>query len=245
MSRRHLRTGLTRCTVNRPAFPEIVGLVARLVDLPEHEFNGQVTAQHVSAGIGHLQVDSRAIFYRAHPDDHRRLGAGEEVIKAVKQDKAKPLTLEKLKDEIINQVNNEQHGELELKETLQKINSVYLKRFGNYLLDFPQIVHDVIKMDRVSKATLQHLILTLQSIYKDQYEEAVEPKTTTAPLKNEHNLKQETADLLIKLLKQESSSVPDSQHNVENYKPVLVHPISQNSNQDLIDSIRYAAMVDK
>jgi len=162
------------------------------------------------------------------------------------------LSIEELKIELINNINDKSYEQAKLKEIVQQINNTYLKRFGDYIVDLPLILHDAIKMDRISKTTMQNLIVTLHGLYQDQYGIPFEVKITPTPDTKESNLKYETIELLINLLQQENPSNPQTlpQSNskaVDNKGPKLVPPITSphNANQDLIDSIRYASLVDK
>ena len=165
-----------------------------------------------------------------------------------------PLSTEKLKTELINNIKDDKSEQTALKEMLQQINSAYLKRFGDYVVDLPQMLQDMMKMDRISKTTMQNLIMTLHGLYQDQYGASLEVQTTTtiAESKN-NNLKQETAELLIKLLHQENSStmettIQENSKRIGQKGPKLVPPIDSatisKANQDLIDSIHYASLVD-
>lgn len=179
---------------------------------------------------------------------------------ALNKDREQPVTEsvsnEKLVTEFINQIKNEKIERATVKEMLLEMNNAYLKHFGDYVVDIPQLLQDAMKMDRISQSTMKNMIKTLLGLYQDQYGVAFEPQTTsvTSELKQK-NLKQETAELLIKLLQKEMPSEPEQAmqndkinlSNIEQTGPKLVPPVSptQNPNQDLIDSIRYAAMIDK
>jgi len=167
---------------------------------------------------------------------------------------AQPLSAEKLKIEIINIINDKNNEKTKLKEMVQQINIAYLKRFGDYIIDLSQILHDAMKMDRLSKTTVQNLIMTLHSLYQDQYGVPFEVKKTsitTDPEEN-NNVKQETIEHLIKLLQQESFSKLNTSSQSNNVAigqqgPKLVSPASvqiSDTNQELLDSIRYASLVD-
>lgn len=161
-----------------------------------------------------------------------------------------PFSNEKLKIELINKIKDENNQQAELKELLQQINGAYLKRFGEYAVNLPQVLQDMMKMDRISKTTMKNLIMTLHGLYQDQYGVPFEVQTTELPDLKENNLKQETAELLVKLLQQESlaATVQEKGKAIELKGPKLVPPIDSvtvnNINQDLIDSIRYASLVD-
>ena len=172
---------------------------------------------------------------------------------AIQKQAVEALTTEKLTTNFIDKINDEKIEQASLKEAVQQINTTYLKRFNNYAVDIPQILHDAMKMNRISKTTLENLIKTLDGLYQDQYGEALEIKTKEVkPVAKENNLKQETAELLIQLLQQDNPLELDSAEQENNSTaitkgPQLVPAIAspQNPHQDLIDSIRYAAMVDK
>lgn len=164
------------------------------------------------------------------------------------------LSTEDLKIELINKIEDKKGEEPALKEMLQQLNAAYLKRYGDYVVDIPQMLQDAMKMDRISQVTLQNLIMTLHGLYQDQYGIALEAHTTSIKTDiKEKNLKQETAELLIKLLQEDSPAKSDTaqenKNNTQQAGPKLVPPLeathTHNPNQDLIDSIRYAAMVDK
>ena len=174
----------------------------------------------------------------------------------IKESVVESFSNEKLKTELINNIEDNSYQQAELKELLQQINGVYLKRFGEYAVNLPQVLQDMMKMDRISKTTMQNLIMTLHGLYQDQYGISFEiQKTevqtmTKTPDSKENNLKQETAELLVKLLQQEnlSTTVQENSKAIEQKGPKLVPPIDSvtvnNTNQDLIDSIRYASLVD-
>ena len=173
----------------------------------------------------------------------------------IKESIVGPLSNDKLKIELINKIENEDNQQVELKELLQQINGAYLKRFGEYAVNLPQVLQDMMKMDRISKTTMQNLIMTLHGLYQDQYGSSFEVQTTEfqttkTPKSKKNNLKQETAERLIKLLQQESFSttVQENSKGIQQKGPKLVPPIDSvtvsNANQDLIDSIRYASLVD-
>ena len=172
---------------------------------------------------------------------------------AIKQPVAESPSAEKLKTELINKIEDDQSKEAELKEMLQQLNATYLKRFGNYVVDIPQLLQDAMKMDRISQTTMQNLIMTLHGLYLDQYGTSFETKVNSIkPDSTEKNLKQETAELLIKLLQADSPEKSDTIIQEDNktteqtgLKLVPSLEPSHNPNQDLIDSIRYASMVDK
>ena len=161
----------------------------------------------------------------------------------------KPLVTEELKIALIDQINDKNTEEATLKVILQQINAAYLKRFGGYVIDIPQVLHDAMKMDRISQSTMKNLIMTLEGLYQDQYGIPLKDKATSIPTESkEKNLKQETAELLIKLLQEDNPAESEVIDNVnEHTGPKLVPTLKSrgNTNQDLIDSIRYAAMVDK
>ena len=179
----------------------------------------------------------------------------------IKESVVDPFTNDKLKTELIKNIEDDDNKQVELKELLQQINGAYLKRFGEYAVNIPQVLQDTMKMDRISKTTMQNLIMTLHGLYQDQYGapfEVQSPEVQTTefqttiktPDSKENNLKQETAELLIKLLQQESFSTSAQENSTafEQNGPKLVPPIDSvtvnNTNQDLIDSIRYASLVD-
>lgn len=172
----------------------------------------------------------------------------------IKEPVVEPLTNEKIKKELINKIEDDKCEQVELKEILKQVNSAYLKRFGDYVVDVPQMLQDMMSMDRVSKTTMQNLIKTLHGLYQDQYGTSLEVETKTVVSEsNEKNLKQETAELLIKLLQQENHSAMETTasnvgHAAEIKGPKLVPPVDMSAvfkdNQDLIDSIRYASLVD-
>lgn len=160
---------------------------------------------------------------------------------------------ENLKIELINKIEDDKTEQATIKEILHQINTAYLKRFGHYVVDIPSLLHDAMKMDRISKVTIQNLIMTLHGLYQDQYGTPFETKVDSInPEPKEKNLKQETAELLINLLQKDNpehtdTSIEEDKQRTEKRGPKLVPPpeASDNPNQDLIDSIRYASMVDK
>ena len=168
----------------------------------------------------------------------------------IKESVIEPFSNDKLKIELINNIEDDNNQQVELKELLQQVNGAYLKRFGEYAVNLPQVLQDMMKMDRVSQTTMQNLIMTLHGLYQDQYGTSFEVQATTKiPAPKESSLKQETAELLVKLLQQENfSTVQENSKSSEQKGPKLVPPIDSvtviNTNQDLIDSIRYASLVD-
>ncbi|MFK5915013.1 MAG: MinD/ParA family protein [Woeseiaceae bacterium] len=161
------------------------------------------------------------------------------------------MSKEKLKIELIRNIKDEKIGQAALKEMLQHINNAYLKRFGDYALDLPEVLHHAVKMDRISKTTLQNLLLTLHGLYKDQYGTAYDVPTKT-PYPKANSLKQETAELLIQLLQQDEqialeTDIKENSASIEHKGPQLVPTVKPEptSNHGLIDSIRYAAMIDQ
>jgi hypothetical protein len=100
---------------------------------------------------------------------------------------------------------------------------------------------------------MQNLIMTLHGLYQDQYGTQFETKVSSIKTdSNSKNLKQETAELLIKLLQAESTEKPDTviqekDKTTKHAGPKLVPQLepAPSLNQDLIDSIRYASMLDK
>lgn len=169
----------------------------------------------------------------------------------IKEPVVEPFSNDKLKTELINKIEDDNNQQVELKELLQQINGAYLKRFGEYAVNLPQVLQDMMKMDRISQTTMKNLIMTLHGLYQDQYGASFEVQTKIkTPVLKENNLKQETAELLVKLLQQESFSTTAQENSkaIEQKGPKLVPPldsvIETNTNQDLIDSIRYASLVD-
>lgn len=162
------------------------------------------------------------------------------------------ISQEKLKTEIIKNIQDKTIEQAALKEDLNQINSAYLKRFGDYAVDIPEVLHDAIKMDRISQTTMQNLLMTLHGLYQDQYGEAFDITKTKTPYPKASNLKQETAELLIQLLQRETplasdTAIQENSASSEHKGPQLVPSIkpAPNPNQDLIDSIRYAALIDQ
>ena len=172
----------------------------------------------------------------------------------IKESAVEPLISEKLKTEFINKIEDNKSEQSELKEILKQFNNAYLKRFGDYVVDVPHMLQDMMKMDRVSKSTMQNLIKTLHGLYQDQYGTSLEVKANTDVYDlNKNSLKQDTAELLIKLLQQENFSAketntPEVGQAADQKGPKLVPPVESapvsDIHQDLIDSIRYASMVD-
>lgn len=165
-----------------------------------------------------------------------------------------PISTEQLKNKIISDINDEHIENQNLKEMVLDINSAYSKRFGHYAIDLPHVIHDALKMDHLSEQTLRNLLMTLHSIYQDQYVQtpmAENPELASNSNSDTSKLTQETVNLLIKLLQQESlsnmqtelqqNSIPAKQkksqlsHDTNNASPKL---------NDLLETIRYASMVD-
>ncbi|MDH5369945.1 MAG: AAA family ATPase, partial [Gammaproteobacteria bacterium] len=166
-----------------------------------------------------------------------------------------PLSTEKLKAKLINSIKDKHNDQIKLKEIVQQINSAYTERFGEYVVDLPQVLHDSIKMDRISKNTMHNLIMALHGLYQEQYGISLELKPNTS-LHNSKESKQKQApvDLLIKLLQQENYTALHALHlpsqknkkDIEDKAPNQVRSASNHhANQELLDSIYYASMVDK
>ena len=170
----------------------------------------------------------------------------------VDQATTQPISTEQLKNKMISDINDEQLEHQNLKEMVLDINSAYTKRFGHYAIDLPNVIHDALKMDHLSEQTLRNLLMTLHSIYQDQYiQKPIAENSESASNSPVSNLTQETINLLIKLLQQESlsnmqeelqqNSIPTKQktsqltHDTDNASPKL---------NDLLETIRYASMVD-
>ena len=157
---------------------------------------------------------------------------------------APALPLEQQKTNLINNINNINCEQAKIKETLQQINDAYLKRFGDYVIDLSKILDDALKMDRISKPTMKNLILTLHGLYQDQYGIPFEIKSAA----KEDNLEKETIEHLIKLLQQRNPDISLAQDDNNNEKtgPILVSTdfSKMNTEQELLSSLRYAAMVD-
>ena len=170
----------------------------------------------------------------------------------VDQATIQPISTEQLKNKMISDINDEQLEHQNLKEMVLDINSAYTKRFGHYAIDLPNVIHDALKMDHLSEQTLRNLLMTLHSIYQDQYiQKPIAENSESASNSPVSNLTQETVNLLIKLLQQESlsnmqaelqqNSIPTKQktsqltHDTDNASPKL---------NDLLETIRYASMVD-
>ena len=163
-----------------------------------------------------------------------------------------PLSTEKLKAKLINSIKDKHNDQIKLKEIVQQINSAYTERFGEYVVDLPQVLHDSIKMDRISKNTMHNLIMALHGLYQEQYGISLELKPNTS-LRDSKESKQKQApvDLLIKLLQQENYTAlhlpsQTNKKDIEDKAPNQVRSASNHhANQELLDSIYYASMVDK
>ena len=191
------------------------------------------------------EIPKQAVEKKPQQPDFSTTASSLDKINKVKQSSTDSISDEKLTTEFINRIKNEKNGQKAIKEMVLQINSAYLKQFGDYAIDIPQLLHDALKMDRISKSTLQNLIATLLGLYQDQYEIPFEGYSSPkAANQKEGNLKQETAELLINLLQQENTL---SKNETLQSSPKLVPPIKLNReiNKDLLDSIRYASMVDK
>jgi flagellar biosynthesis protein FlhG len=153
---------------------------------------------------------------------------------------------EQLKEKMISNINNDQIEEHKIKEMVLQVNNAYLKRFGHYVVDLPYVIHDALKMEHLSEQTLRNLLMTLHSVYQDQYKPAEIADSSAT------SVTQQSVNQLITLLQQENiaslqtgleqSSIPSSERKA----PHLV-PSSKKTRQelnDLLESIRYASMVD-
>ena len=160
---------------------------------------------------------------------------------------------EQLKEKVISNINDEQLENQKLKEMVLEINSAYAKRFNHYAVDLPHVIHDALKMDHLSEQTLRNLLMTLYSFYQDQYgQKSAAENTISTTNSATSNLTQETVNLLIKLLQQETLSnlqtgLQQSNIPVEEETPQLVHSPEKTAPKlhDFLESIRYASMVDK
>ena len=166
---------------------------------------------------------------------------------------ANGLSLEVLASELINAIDNKNQSEQSLRARIKEINRAYLQRFGEYAFDLQDLLHDAMKPAEMSEMTLRNVLMTLKSYYQDQYgvtsstSEALEPANVVNT-----RLTQESIDHLIMLLQQES--IQNMQQQLDDKPPVsnprspqLVPPIEKASlvQHELLDSIRYAALVDK
>lgn len=168
--------------------------------------------------------------------------------KNTKQIVSPPVSTEQLKEKIISNINDEQFEDQKLKEMVLEINSAYAKRFGHYAVNLPDVIHDALKMDHLSEQTLRNLIMTLYSFYQDQFGQKPAAENT---LSTTTNLTQDSVNLLIKLLQQESMSnlpagLQQSSISPEQQTPQLVQPAAKSSPQlnELLETIRLASMVD-
>ena len=167
----------------------------------------------------------------------------------VDQATTQPISTEQLKNKMISDINDEQLEHQNLKEMVLDINSAYTKRFGHYAIDLPNVIHDALKMDHLSEQTLRNLLMTLHSIYQDQYvKKPMAENSESASNSPASNLTQETINLLIKLLQQEnlSNMQAELQQNSNQKTSQLTHDTDNASPKlnDLLETIRYASMVD-
>ncbi len=170
----------------------------------------------------------------------------------IEQTQLQTATTELLKAKVINNINDEQHENLKLKEMVLEINHAYTKRFGSYAVDLPHIILDALKMDHLSEQTLRNLLMTLYSCYKDQYgTQTIDDDLNSTSHSSSSNLTQETVNLLIKLLQQESlssmqASLQQSKTSMKREATQLTLPPEKRAQKlhDFLESIRYASMVD-
>lgn len=173
------------------------------------------------------------------------------------QDTQEIVLPEQVKDKATGILDIQQLDDHKLKELVVDINNAYTERFGHYAIDLTHVIKDALKMDYLSEKTLRNLLMTLHSLYQDKYGQTTEAKISVSSnqLKTT-NLTQESINQLIKLLQQESIS--NMQAGLEQTKTTNNSaPIEFNAEQivnmpddnapklnDLLESIRYASMVD-
>lgn len=172
---------------------------------------------------------------------------------AAEQITQQPTFTEQLKDKVIRNINDQELENQKLKEMVLEINNAYTKRFGGYATDLPHVIHDALKKDHLSENTLRNLLMTMYSLYQDQYgEKSAAENIVSTSQSPTGNLTQESVNLLIKLLQQQSLSnlqieLQQTSNTADQKTPQLASPSEQTSPllHDLLESIRYASMVDK
>lgn len=131
---------------------------------------------------------------------------------------AQPFTADQLKTELMRYIKENHIDETELRGMLLDINNAYIKRFDDYAIDLPQVLQGLITNNSLSEPTLRNLILNLQNLYQKEYSH---PLTYTTLNKN---------------IQASAQKAPE---------PLEFSEKTLHSNQELIDSIRYASKVDK
>lgn len=182
--------------------------------------------------------------------------AANDIKPKTKQTVLQPVSTEQLKEKMISNINDEQLESQKIKEMVLEINNAYTKRFGHYAFDLAHVIHDALKMEHLSEQTLRNLLMTLHSVYQDQYGQPAKEKVVSTSNSTASNLTLDTVNLLIKLLQQENLSnlQAELQQPSASKSP---NPIELNTSQlaqateqtppkldELLESIRYASMVD-
>lgn len=156
----------------------------------------------------------------------------------------KAIPINELKPSIIDYFANPNNEQENLKSTLEEINNIYNRRFNS---DKSNLSHElykaVIATESISEPTLRNLLMTLHSLYQDQYIDS------NAIESGELEKKQESIDLVVKLLQQESLSLSGNRLSDNNINTQLQNLINtpakeQDTSNELLDSIRYAALTD-
>lgn len=169
---------------------------------------------------------------------------------------AKELSAEELASGLQKLIEDKNNNKEQIKNIMQQLNNTYSKRFGDYAVDLSQVLRDAITKDHISQNTLQHLVMTLHGLHQDYYGVPINIEPAhSEPEPNEVALNQESVDLLINLLRENIQLKPalSNMHTLvpaDNERPKLVttddsEKEKQDIDQGLIDSIRYAAMLDK
>ena len=163
-----------------------------------------------------------------------------------------PVSLESLTSELICYIENKDSDQETIKDSISKINNSYQKRFKSSTSNLASEVYKAVNMDNtLSEASLRNLLMSLHSLYHDQYSQ-MENTTNNSPGSDTltNNKKQESISLVIKLLQQESLAYSYNQLDQIVQDNLITHSSQpskkeKNTQHYLLDSIRYAAMSDE
>lgn len=226
---------------NSPSAFSFSQLSRRLISMPE-----QLTENQRQRSENKISSNPPSDFTKNH------ITIDNDQNKITKQAASQLTSTEQLKETLISNINDEKFENQKLKEMVLDINNAYSKRFGHYAVDLPHVIHDALKMNHLSEQTLRNLLMTLYSFYQDQYVKTPAEETTISGNNTAtNNLTQDSVNILIKLLQQESlsnlqadlqqNSIPSDQKIPQLVQDSEKTPPNLN---ELLESIHYASMVD-
>lgn len=158
-------------------------------------------------------------------------------------------TLTTLTKELVQSIENKDIKQEALKEAILEINNTYSKRFDGSANNLASEINKIVNTNNsISESSLRNLLMTLHSLYQDQYNQPT--KNNSEQASTEDKLKQESIAVAIKHLQQENLSLLNNQLKQDEQDSHLAHRSIthkkvKKADQDLLDSIRYASMTDK